>query len=188
MKHLYCCLLLLINVYAMEDLDDLVPDFMPVEAKKESFSLVPEKDRIMANLPLMELPFDKDARQRKKINYNEDSVSDPEISLQQTSVATRIACVLCNKTFARKDSLLVHQRTKHEESEKIPCMVPKCLKTFVNKSHHDTHIKKFHKLHPKSLKPWSENKAKQNPRSYQTNKYQSLATLNAKRMSTRKTP
>lgn len=182
MKYLYCNVLLLMSMHilAMEDLDEVVPDFIPLAATQQHAPIFLPKDRIMADLPLMKIPSQKD------YPWVHLSASDSEISLVEQA-ATRIVCVLCNKTFARTDTLLRHHKNQHTESEKIPCTISECSKIFTAKSSLDVHLKRTHKLHPKTLKrySYSDKSGKKNSRVYQTNKYQSLAMRNAKRMPTR---
>lgn len=105
------------------------------------------------------------------------------ISLEQS---TRIACVICNKTFSRRDTFFRHQDT-HQKSQEIKCPIVECNKISTNKRNHESHIKSFHKLHPKTLKPLLK-KVQKDSRAYVACKYQSQATRNAKRMPTRIQP
>jgi uncharacterized Zn-finger protein len=110
-------------------------------------------------------------------------INVPIISLEQS---TRIACVICNKTFSRRDTYFRHQDT-HQESQEIQCPMVECNKISTNKRNHESHIKSFHKLHPRTLKPLQKRKPK-DLCAYVACKYQSQATRNAKRMPTRTNP
>lgn len=191
MKLLYWYFLFFMSlpVGAMEDLEEILADFIPSKFNQQSIPLIPEKDRVMANLSLMTIPFGHDSlhsntsrRKRVRPNYNEDSEAE-----QPAITIPRVTCGLCNATFARKDGLALHQKTKHEEPEKFPCSINTCSSSFAYRSHLYRHLTRVHKLNPKTLKPFYEKKEKKNSSGYQTNSYRSLADLNAGRRTTRST-
>lgn len=170
---------------AMEDFEDLLSDLTFKRSIAPCIPIILTHDRVMANLELMETILDKNPMQHiQKINSHKNASSDFEVSLPEIPVASRFFCALCNKIFARKDILFRHQKNLHTKSEKIQCSLDGCNKISSNERNHESHLKHFHRLHPKTLKPLQK-KIQKDSQAYAAYTYQSDAARNAKRMPTR---